>query len=167
MIMELFDLFFYLFASVIVISGAVTVLNKNLIYAAFALLILLSSVAAMFFILGAEFLAMVQILIYVGGVLILIVFGIMLTGQVKSVPMRENFVYLLIAAVFTGLLCGLLVTGITARPDMTLSADIASTPIKMLGNLLISKYYLIFGMLGVLLLVILIAAAGMARNNKE
>jgi len=81
--------------------------------------------------------------------------------------LRENFVYLLIAAVFTGLLCGLLVTGITARPDMTLSADIASTPIKMLGNLLISKYYLIFGMLGVLLLVILIAAAGMARNNKE
>ena len=55
--MELFDLFFYIFATVIVISGAVTVLNKNLIYAAFALLVLLSSVAAMFFILGAEFLA--------------------------------------------------------------------------------------------------------------
>jgi NADH-quinone oxidoreductase subunit J len=165
--MELFDIFFYLFGAIIVLAGGVTVLNKNLIYAAFALLILLSSVAVMFFILGAEFLAMVQILIYVGGILILIVFGIMLTGQVKSVPMRENFVYLLIAAVFSGLLCGLLVTGITTHPNMMLEGGITSTPISSLGNLLISKYYLIFGVLGVLLLVILIAAAGMARNNKE
>jgi len=165
--MELFDLFFYIFATVIVISGAVTVLNKNLIYAAFALLVLLSSVAAMFFILGAEFLAMVQILIYVGGILILVVFGIMLTGQVKAVPIRENFFYLLLASVTTGLLCGLLVTGITSLPTKMLSANIVSTPIKDLGNLLIGKYYLIFGVLGVLLLVILIAAAGMARNNKD
>ncbi len=165
--MELFDLFFYIFATVIVISGAVTVLNKNLIYAAFALLVLLSSVAAMFFILGAEFLAMVQILIYVGGILILVVFGIMLTGQVKAVPIRENFFYLLLASVTTGLLCGLLVTGITSLPTKLLSANIVSTPIKDLGNLLIGKYYLIFGVLGVLLLVILIAAAGMARNNKD
>ncbi|MBN8546115.1 MAG: NADH-quinone oxidoreductase subunit J [Ignavibacteria bacterium] len=165
--MELFDLFFYIFATVIVISGAVTVLNKNLIYAAFALLVLLSSVAAMFFILGAEFLAMVQILIYVGGILILVVFGIMLTGQVKAVPIRENFFYLLLASVTTGLLCGLLVTGITSLPSKMLSANIVSTPIKDLGNLLIGKYYLIFGVLGVLLLVILIAAAGMARNNKD
>ena len=165
--MELFDLFFYIFATVIVISGAVTVLNKNLIYAAFALLVLLSSVAAMFFILGAEFLAMVQILIYVGGILILVVFGIMLTGQVKAVPIRENFFYLLLASVTTGLLCGLLVTGITSLPTKMLSANIVSTPIKDLGNLLIGKYYLTFGVLGVLLLVILIAAAGMARNNKD
>ena len=165
--MELFDLFFYIFATVIVISGAVTVLNKNLIYSAFALLVLLSSVAAMFFILGAEFLAMVQILIYVGGILILVVFGIMLTGQVKAVPIRENFFYLLLASVTTGLLCGLLVTGITSLPSKMLSANIVSTPIKDLGNLLIGKYYLIFGVLGVLLLVILIAAAGMARNNKD
>ncbi|MCA0388557.1 MAG: NADH-quinone oxidoreductase subunit J [Bacteroidetes bacterium] len=165
--MELFDLFFYIFATVIVISGAVTVLNKNLIYAAFSLLVLLSSVAAMFFILGAEFLAMVQILIYVGGILILVVFGIMLTGQVKAVPIRENFFYLLLASVTTGLLCGLLVTGITSLPSKMLGANIVSTPIKDLGNLLIGKYYLIFGVLGVLLLVILIAAAGMARNNKD
>lgn len=165
--MELFDLFFYIFATVIVISGAVTVLNKNLIYAAFSLLVLLSSVAAMFFILGAEFLAMVQILIYVGGILILVVFGIMLTGQVKAVPIRENFFYLLLASVTTGLLCGLLVTGITSLPSKMLGSNIVSTPIKDLGNLLIGKYYLIFGVLGVLLLVILIAAAGMARNNKD
>ncbi len=165
--MQLFDLFFYIFATVIVVSGTVTVLNKNLIYSAFALLVLLSSVAAMFFILGAEFLAMVQILIYVGGILILVVFGIMLTGQVKSVPIRENFLYLLLASVTTGLLCGLLVTGITSNESLKLSTDILSTPIKDLGKILIDKYYLIFGVLGVLLLVILIAAAGMARNNKD
>ncbi|GJQ32832.1 MAG: NADH-quinone oxidoreductase subunit J [Ignavibacteriaceae bacterium] len=165
--MELFDLFFYVFAAIIVVSGAVTVLNKNLIYSAFALLILLSGVAVMFFLLGAEFLAMVQILIYVGGIMILVVFGIMLTGQIKSVPVRENFVFLLIASVVSGLLCGLLVTGITSRPAQILESAINSTPVKELGTILINKYYLIFGILGVLLLVILIAAAGMARNNRE
>ena len=91
----------------------------------------------------------------------------MLTVQVKAVPIRENFFYLLLASVTTGLLCGLLVTGITSLPTKLLSANIVSTPIKDLGNLLIGKYYLIFGVLGVLLLVILIAAAGMARNNKD
>lgn len=165
--MELFDLFFYVFAAIIVVSGAVTVLNKNLIYSAFALLILLSGVAVMFFLLGAEFLAMVQILIYVGGIMILVVFGIMLTGQIKSVPVRENFVFLLIASVVSGLLCGLLVTGITSRPAQIMESAINSTPVKELGTILINKYYLIFGILGVLLLVILIAAAGMARNNRE
>lgn len=165
--MELFDLFFYVFAAIILVSGAVTVLNKNLIYSAFALLILLSGVAVMFFLLGAEFLAMVQILIYVGGIMILVVFGIMLTGQIKSVPVRENFVFLLIASVVSGLLCGLLVTGITSRPAQILESAINSTPVKELGTILINKYYLIFGILGVLLLVILIAAAGMARNNRE
>ncbi|GAB1348274.1 hypothetical protein MASR1M107_04860 [Ignavibacteriales bacterium] len=53
--MQLFDLFFYIFATVIVVSGTVTVLNKNLIYSAFALLVLLSSVAAMFLFLSSNF----------------------------------------------------------------------------------------------------------------
>ncbi|KAB2909628.1 MAG: NADH-quinone oxidoreductase subunit J [Ignavibacteriales bacterium] len=165
--MELFDIFFYAFGAITVIAGAVTVFSKNMIYSAFGLLILLSGVAALYFLLGAEFLAVVQILIYVGGVMILLVFGIMLTGQVKSMPIRENYLFLLIAAVVTGLLCGLLITGLTSKTGSALSSEIQSTSLKELGNILIEKYYFIFGILGMLLLIVLIAAAGMARNNRE
>jgi NADH-quinone oxidoreductase subunit J len=72
-------LVFYLFALVTVGSAAVVVLARSLIYSAFALLFTFFGVAGLYVILGADFLAATQLLVYVGGILVLLLFGVMLT----------------------------------------------------------------------------------------
>ncbi|WP_033316883.1 NADH-quinone oxidoreductase subunit J family protein [Pontibacter roseus] len=82
---------FYLFAALAVLSGAYMVLTRNLLYAGFSLLLTLLSVAAIYVLLFADFVAVTQLMVYVGGVLVLILFGIMLSSRMhdKSV-MSEN-----------------------------------------------------------------------------
>src|SRR5690554_4683717 len=82
---------FYIFAALAVVSGAYMVLTRNLLYAGFALLLTLLSVAAIYVLLFADFVAVTQLMVYVGGVLVLILFGIMLSSRVhnKSV-LSEN-----------------------------------------------------------------------------
>jgi NADH:ubiquinone oxidoreductase subunit 6 (subunit J) len=82
---------FYIFATLAVFSGAYMVLTRNLLYAGFSLLLTLLSVAAIYVLLFADFVAVTQLMVYVGGVLVLILFGIMLSSRVhdKSV-MSEN-----------------------------------------------------------------------------
>ena len=77
--------FFYLFAALIVGSALLVVLLRNIVRSAFALFFTLFGVAGIYILLGADFVGVTQVLIYIGGVLILIVFGVMLTHNVYSV----------------------------------------------------------------------------------
>ncbi|HYU42904.1 MAG TPA: NADH-quinone oxidoreductase subunit J, partial [Vicinamibacteria bacterium] len=70
---------FYVFAAITVAAAAVVVLARSLIYSAFALLFTFFGVAGLYVLLGADFLAATQLLIYVGGILVLLLFGVMLT----------------------------------------------------------------------------------------
>ena len=72
------DYIFWLVVTVTVVSAAVVVLNSQLIYSAVALLFTLFAVAGLYVFLWADFIAGVQLLVYVGGILVLIIFGIML-----------------------------------------------------------------------------------------
>ena len=72
------DYIFWLVVTVTVVSAAVVVLNSQLIYSAVALLFTLFGVAGLYVFLWADFIAGVQLLVYVGGILVLIIFGIML-----------------------------------------------------------------------------------------
>src|SRR5919106_4152873 len=72
---------FYLFAAVAAGSALVVVLSRNIVRTAVALLFTLASVAGLYFLLNSEFLAAVQIVVYAGGTLILIIFGVMLTSK--------------------------------------------------------------------------------------
>src|SRR6188474_1120626 len=74
-------LLFYLFAALTGASALSVVVSRNIVRMSVALLFALSGVAGLFFLLQAEFLAAVQLVIYVGGTLILIVFGVMLTSK--------------------------------------------------------------------------------------
>ena len=71
----------YFFGLLIFISGLSLIFTKNLIYAAFLLALCLLSISGLFIVYNANFLAVIQILIYAGGVLILLAFGIMLTNR--------------------------------------------------------------------------------------
>src|SRR5262245_24636360 len=81
---------FYLFAAITVLSGAVVVLALSLIYIAFALLFTFFGVAGLYVLLGADFLAATQLLIYVGGILVLLLFGVMLTHKLYDLDLRSE-----------------------------------------------------------------------------
>src|SRR5947208_6237857 len=89
--MEPFDLrstLFYVLAGVIAVSAIAMVVSHNIVRAATWLLFALAGTAGIFFLLGADFVGATQLLIYVGGTLVLVVFGVMLTAQGPFINMR-------------------------------------------------------------------------------
>src|SRR5207245_6372762 len=81
---------FYVFAAITVAAAAVVVLARSLIYSAFALLFAFFGVAGLYVLLGADFLAATQLLIYVGGILVLLLFGVMLTHKLYDLDLRTE-----------------------------------------------------------------------------
>jgi len=83
-------LVFYILALVTVASAAVVVLSRSLIYSAFSLLFTFAGVAGLYLILGADFLAASQLLIYIGGILMLLLFGVMLTHKLYDLDLNTE-----------------------------------------------------------------------------
>ena len=79
-----------MFAALTVGSAAVVVLARSLIYSAFALLFTFFGVAGLYVLLGADFLAATQLLVYVGGILVLLLFGVMLTHKLYDLDLRSE-----------------------------------------------------------------------------
>jgi len=77
----LFEIIFFSFVTLVGLSTLVLIGTRKVLYAAFALLLVLLGIAALYVFAGADFLAITQIIIYVGGVLVLMLFGIMLTNR--------------------------------------------------------------------------------------
>lgn len=165
--MTYFDLIFYLFTLVTILSAVVVVTTKNIVYSAYSLLLTLFGISGIYVLLGADFLAVVQIMIYVGGILILLLFGVMLTNKITSVDIRTGTVHLLPAAIGIGILLGILWAVMVWTDWRTEPAEIPLTTTKSLGKLLITDYVLIFELLAILLLVALIGAASIARREEE
>ncbi|MCB9250252.1 MAG: NADH-quinone oxidoreductase subunit J [Ignavibacteriales bacterium] len=165
--MELYDIIFYLFAAITIVSGIVVVNAKNIVHSAFSLLLTFFGVSGIYVLLGADFLAIVQIMVYVGGILILLLFGVMLTNKITDVEIRSGsfqvFPAIIGLAAFAAILFGVM----TSTNWKTESFEIPATTTFQLGRLLISEYALVFELLGILLLVALIGAASIARRDKE
>src|ERR671915_2523976 len=101
--MELGTIIFYVIAAVIIASAAMVAFSGNIIYSAFSLLGTFMGVAGLYVFLGADFVAAVQVLIYVGGILVLILFAVMLTHRITDVQITNRA---------AGRLPGLLVVGV-------------------------------------------------------
>lgn len=97
---------FYAIISLIFVSGLGIILSRQLLHSALFLLVALLSVAAVFVIAGAEFLAASQIIIYIGGILILILFGIIITNQesVERPGLMARIPAFLVSVIFAGVL---------------------------------------------------------------
>jgi NADH-quinone oxidoreductase subunit J len=165
--MNLYDVIFYLFAALTLVSGFVVVTSKNIVHAAFYLLFTFFGVAGLYAMLGADFIAVVQIMVYVGGILVLILFGVMLTNKVVNVDIRTGTVKLLPAAIVIGIFAGALIAMMLTGNWTVHPAKIPNTTLYPLGKELIKEYVVIFELLGLLLLVALIGAASIARREKE
>lgn len=165
--MGLYDIIFYLFAIVTVASAIVVVSAKNIIYAAFSLLVTLFGIAGLYVLLGADFVAIVQIMVYVGGILILLIFGVMLTNKITSVEIKTGAVQILPAMIGSVVLAVTLITILFNTGWLIQPGVIPQTTTRELGKLLVTDYVLIFELLGILLLIALIGAASIARREQE
>ncbi len=156
---------FYLFAAIILGSAYFVVTAKNIIYSAFNLMLTFFGVAGFYALLGADFLAIVQLIVYVGGILILMLFGIMLTNKITDLEIKTGVFQVLPASIIVGMFSGVLIASVWNNRWFSLSK--LSEPINTLpaiGHILMNEYIVLFELLGVLLLIALIGAASIARK---
>lgn len=159
---------FVILSVVILVSGLMVVSLKNIFHAALFLILCLFSVAGIFLLLHAEFLAAAQVLIYVGAVSILIIFAIMLTGQLASKKIVQSNKYVLIAF-FVCLLFAFAIIQVV-RHSLVWQAAKEALPtdnILVIGQLLMTKFMLPFEVVSVLMLAALIGAVVLARGEKS
>lgn len=165
--MNLYDVIFYLFAIITLVSASLVVSSKNIVHSAFYLLFTFFGVAGIYALLGADFVAVVQLLVYVGGILILILFGVMLTNKISNVDLRTGTIHVLPAAIGVGMLWGALTAVMTKSNWLIQKPSKSEFTAPYLGRMLTTDYVLIFELLGILLLIALVASASIARRDKE
>lgn len=161
---------FWFFAIVAVLGGLFVLLTKNLIHAAFALVITLFSVAAIFILHGADFLGVTQILIYVGGILVLLVFGIMLTNKIdgSTQTTRQSnpfWAFFIAAGIFAVLFFSILQVNFQQLPWAQNTAQKYHSTVEKIGVGLLSEYIFPFEFAAIFLLVVLIAAIYLSREH--
>lgn len=167
--MSLTTLIAYLFFALTVLSALAVVLTRNVLYAAFSLMVTFLGIAALYVFASADFLAITQILVYVGGILVLLIFGVMLTNRISGQAVRTESHNrgwgILIGLAFLGLVGYGIFT--TAWPTAPLPLAETASTIRPLGIGLMSEYVLPFELTGVLLLVALIGAAYVAQRQMD
>jgi len=156
---------FYILAAFTVWAAAVVVLGKNIVRAAVALIFSFCGMAALYVLLDAEFLAAVQVLIYVGGITILLLFAIMLTSRISSTTTRvinDQVAWSAVAAI--GLLIGLIYAGTHGIAALSGPPRLPETT-PFLGRALLTTYALPFEVVSILLLAGLVGAIILARKE--
>ncbi|MBT8380231.1 MAG: NADH-quinone oxidoreductase subunit J [Ignavibacteria bacterium] len=162
--MEIYDIIFYLFAAITLLSAFFVVTSRNIVHAAFYLLFTFFGVTGIYVLLGADFVAIVQLIVYVGGILILLIFGVMITNKITQVDIKTGTVHTLPAAIGVGLFTGIVGAVILNTEWRIVDSPMPVATLSTLGEMLLTEYVLIFELLGILLLVALIGAASMARK---
>jgi NADH-quinone oxidoreductase subunit J len=182
------SLFFWLFAAVACTFSVAVVLSSNIVRMAFYLILSLGATAGLFFLAGADFVGAMQLMIYVGGTLVLLIFGVMLTAKGPFITMRTSAPEWILGAIVGGSLLAVLVAAATSveawqRPyERPPAADVTATRLGMAlvgarvdkleqadaiqrGGM--SGYLLPFEIVSVHLLVVLIGSAYLARPKKR
>nr|YP_010231250.1 subunit 6 of NADH-plastoquinoneoxidoreductase [Nephroselmis pyriformis]QSV37319.1 subunit 6 of NADH-plastoquinoneoxidoreductase [Nephroselmis pyriformis] len=151
----------------LILGGALgVILLPSIVYAAFLLGAVLSSVAFLYVLLNADFLAAAQLLIYVGAINILILFAIMLVNPQKDFQATRPSEWSQYGAAGISVLLGTAVSQVIFQtPWVTPSLRIEANPLPILGGHLFSDFLLPFELISVLLLVALIGAIVLARRE--
>jgi NADH-quinone oxidoreductase subunit J len=159
------DLLFYLLATVTVLGAAAVALKRNILHSAIGLLAALLGAGGLYVYLSADFVAVAQLLIYIGGVLVLVLFAVMLTSRITEVAVSNTSFgllggVLLFVAVAPVLLAVAVITPWAAREPSALEPMTAAV-----GNGLLTRWLLPFEVASLVLLATLIGAVVMARKE--
>ena len=158
---------FYVLASIAVLSAAMVILSRSPIHSAIYLVLTFLCVAGVYLLLEAEFVAMVQVLVYAGGIMVLFLFVIMLVN-LREVPGPRVRVHATVSGILGAALVGMI---LYVYSQGYLPATVGPSVLREGGNLqrvgmsLYTEYLLPFGVASVLLLVAMIGAIILARQK--
>ena len=162
---------FYTFALLVGGSALMVVVSKNIVRTAVALMFALVGIGGIYFLLHAEFLAAVQLVVYAGGTLILMIFGVMLTSRSVFSKIQPTKPETILATAIGGVLMVALTTAIVqwtqANPAAQPVERTAEYTIADLGKALLGDYLVPFELASVLLLAVMIGAAYLAKGRRE
>jgi NADH-quinone oxidoreductase subunit J len=173
--MIVYALFFYLFASVCIASAVMVVASKNPVHSVLFLILAFVNAAGLFVLMGAEFLAMILVVVYVGAVAVLFLFVVMML-DVDFAELRQGFLQYLPVGALVGIVFLaelLLVVGAWAIAPSV--ADVIAAPIppfysvtntEALGQVLYTRYVYFFQAAGLILLVAMIGAIVLTLRHK-
>jgi NADH-quinone oxidoreductase subunit J len=165
-------LFFYLFASITIASGFMVIAAKNPVHSVLFLILAFVNAAGLFLMLGAEFLAMILIVVYVGAVAVLFLFVVMML-DVDFAELRQGFLQYLPIGALVGIIFLvelILVVGTWATAPGAMQAvsaragDITNT--EAIGRVLYTTYIHYFQLAGIVLLVAMIGAIVLTLRHK-
>ena len=158
--------FFYVIAAVAVVAALRMVTTKNVVHAALYLLVVLVSVAATYIILGAEFAAATQLLVYVGAIMVLLLFGVMLTraqiGSEDDLDHDQKWIGGLVAVMLLAVM-SYAVTDQWGTDKLPADRRVQST--QEVADSIFSTYIVPFEAISLLLLAALIGAIVVARRD--
>ncbi|HET6951191.1 MAG TPA: NADH-quinone oxidoreductase subunit J [Acidimicrobiales bacterium] len=169
------NIFFYAIAAVMVVAALSVVTSRNVVRAALALIVVFAGVAAQFIILAAEFVAVTQILVYIGAIMVLMLFGIMLTrARIGREGDMTNDHW------WVGVLTGLLLVGVMGyalvdyfgddklptERALTIANNGAASNTAAVSDSIFSTYLVPFEVVSVLLLAALVGAIVIARKDR-
>jgi len=164
---------FYIISFVTIISAVLVVTLKNLFHSALFLILCLFAVAGVFIICDADFLAGVQVLVYVGGIAVLMIFAIMLTAGITKMGVKQHNEQIAMGALVA--FCFLLVVlggvsktmAVRGGFPLAVNPSITGSTTHSLGKLLLTDFVLPFELVSVLLLAALIGAVVLAKKDGE
>ena len=162
--MPIAEIVFWAVVAFTISSAGMVVLNNQLLYSAIALLFALFGVAGLYIFLWADFIAGIQLIVYIGGINVLIIFGIMLTNKISSVRLSQTNVQQGVGAVVALWLFILISLIISKTKWLQIEATEPSGTVNSIGTLLLTKYLLPFEAISLLLLGALIGAALLSRE---
>ena len=162
-------LFFYLFASITCLSGLMVISSRNPVHSVLFLILAFFNAAGLFVLLGAEFLAMLLVVVYVGAVAVLFLFVVMML-DINFVELREGFQRYMPLGLGVGgvLLAEILFVFFNSAdmPETVLMVNEVSNT-RALGRILYTDYIYLFQLAGLILLVAMIGAIALTLRKRE
>lgn len=155
------------FAGIGVLGAGAVAFARNVVHCAFGLLFSLFAVAAMYAMLGADYLAFTQVIVYVGGILVLVVFGVMMTHRIEAASLRDEIVQPVAAGFAALVVFGLSIATIVNEAWPLLDPVPAAEPTtREIGRSFLTDFLYPFEFASVLLLVAMIGAAMLTRERR-
>lgn len=163
--MDLSTAIFYLIALITVVSAGMVAFSRNIIYSAFSLLGTFMGVAGLYVFLGADFVAAIQVLIYVGGILVLILFAVMLTHRITDVEITNRAAGRIPALIVVGVFVYLLIQTVRETPWVKAKEVIYAATTAKIGDAFLYDYLLPFELASLVLLAAMIGAVVLSRKE--
>ena len=173
------SLFFYFFSTITVLAATMVTVARNTVYSVFFLILVFISISVLFIMIGAEFLGMIMLIVYVGAVAVLFLFVVMMLNVTEQITKQPSKRRGLINNISVGSIVGLIiflellvvVGGWKYKGDFTLlsstnlNQEISNT--HALGSVLYTDYIHLFQIAGIILLVAMIGAITLTFSKRE